>query len=80
VNDIKSSSNDFQNLLRLTPFHEFVDDRPFFVQNMLSVAGVTKKLAYCGRFEGRNFHQETIPLDMVELVNRQFFPWIYLSI
>jgi len=37
-----------------------------------SVAGVTKKLAYCGRFDGQNFHQETIPLDMLEFVNREF--------
>lgn len=37
-----------------------------------SVAGVTKKLAFCGRFEGQNFHQETIPLEMLEFVNRQF--------
>jgi len=37
-----------------------------------SVEGVTKKIAFCGRFEGQNFHQETIPLDMLELVNRQF--------
>ena len=37
-----------------------------------SVAGVTKKLAFCGRFEGQNFRQETIPLDMLEFVNRQF--------
>jgi len=37
-----------------------------------SIAGVTKKLAFCGRFEGQNFHQETIPLEMLELVNRQF--------
>ena len=35
-----------------------------------SVAGVTKKLAFCGRFEGLNFHQETIPLDLLEFVNR----------
>ena len=39
-----------------------------------NVAGVTKKLAFCGRFEGQDFHQETIPLDMLELVNRQFHP------
>jgi hypothetical protein len=37
-----------------------------------SVEGAAKKLAFCGRFEGQNFHQETIPLDMLELVNRQF--------
>lgn len=37
-----------------------------------SVAGVTKKLAFCGRFEGQSFHQETIPLDLLEFVNRQF--------
>jgi hypothetical protein len=37
-----------------------------------SAAGVTKKLALCGRFEGQKFHQETIPLDMLEFVNRQF--------
>ena len=37
-----------------------------------SVAGVTKKLAFCGRFEGLNFHQETIPLDLLQFVDRQF--------
>jgi uncharacterized protein YodC (DUF2158 family) len=35
-----------------------------------SVDGVTKKLAVCGRFEGQNFHQETIPVEMLEFVNR----------
>jgi uncharacterized protein YodC (DUF2158 family) len=35
-----------------------------------SVAGVTKKIAFCGHFEGRNFHEETIPVDMLEFVNR----------
>jgi uncharacterized protein YodC (DUF2158 family) len=35
-----------------------------------SVAGVTKKVAICGRFEGQNFHQETIPVEMLEFVNR----------
>ena len=35
-----------------------------------SVAGVTKKVAFCGGFEGRNFHEETIPVDMLEFVNR----------
>ena len=37
-----------------------------------SVAGATKKLAYCGRFEGQNFHQETIPVEMLVFVNRPF--------
>ena len=37
-----------------------------------SVAGVTKKVALCGRFEGQNFHEETIPVDMLELVGRWF--------
>ena len=37
-----------------------------------SDAGATKKLALCGRFEGQNFHQETIPLEMLVFVNRQF--------
>ena len=37
-----------------------------------SVAGVAKKLAVCGRFEGQNFHQETIPVEMLEFVNRWF--------
>jgi hypothetical protein len=37
-----------------------------------SVAGASKKLALCGRFEDQKFHQETIPLDMLEFVNRQF--------
>jgi len=37
-----------------------------------SVDGVTKKLAVCGRFEGQNFHQETIPVEMLEFVNRWF--------
>jgi uncharacterized protein YodC (DUF2158 family) len=35
-----------------------------------SVDGVTKKLAVCGRFEGQNFHQESIPVEMLEFVNR----------
>jgi len=35
-----------------------------------SVAGVTKKLAVCGRFEGQNFHQEIVPVEMLEFVNR----------
>jgi hypothetical protein len=35
-----------------------------------TVDGVTKKLAVCGRFEGQNFHQETIPVEMLEFVNR----------
>ena len=37
-----------------------------------SVAGVTKKVAYCGRFEGQHFHEETIPVEMLEFVNRWF--------
>ena len=37
-----------------------------------SVAGVTKKLAFCGRFEGQNFRQEIIPVEMLEFVNRWF--------
>ena len=37
-----------------------------------SVAGATKKLAFCGRFEGQKFHQETIPVDMLVFVNREF--------
>jgi uncharacterized protein YodC (DUF2158 family) len=37
-----------------------------------SVAGVTKTVAFCGRFEGQNFHEETIPVEMLELVNRWF--------
>jgi uncharacterized protein YodC (DUF2158 family) len=37
-----------------------------------SVAGVTKNLALCGRFEGRDFRQETIPVEMLEFVNRWF--------
>ena len=37
-----------------------------------SDAGATKKLAFCGRFEGQDFHQETIPLEMLVFVNRQF--------
>jgi hypothetical protein len=36
------------------------------------VAGVTKKVAFCGRFEGPNFHEETIPVKMLELVSRWF--------
>ena len=39
-----------------------------------SVAGATKKLAFCGRFEGQNFHQEKIPVEMLVFVNRQFDP------
>ena len=35
-----------------------------------SVDGVTKKLAVCGRFEGQHFHQEVIPVEMLEFVNR----------
>jgi hypothetical protein len=34
------------------------------------VAGVTKKVAFCGRFEGKTFHEETIPVEMLEFVNR----------
>jgi uncharacterized protein YodC (DUF2158 family) len=37
-----------------------------------SVAGVTKKAAICGWFEGQNFYQETIPVEMLEFVNRWF--------
>ena len=37
-----------------------------------NVDGVTKKLAFCGRFEGQNFQQETIPVEMLVFVNRQF--------
>jgi uncharacterized protein YodC (DUF2158 family) len=37
-----------------------------------SVDGVIRKVAFCGRFEGQNFHEETIPLDMLEFVNRWF--------
>jgi hypothetical protein len=37
-----------------------------------SVAGVTKKVAFCGRFEGQTFHEETIPVEMLEFVNRWF--------
>jgi NADPH-dependent curcumin reductase CurA len=37
-----------------------------------SVAGTTKKLAFCGRIEGQNFHKETIPVEMLVFVNRQF--------
>jgi hypothetical protein len=37
-----------------------------------SVAGATKKLAFCGRFEGQSFHQETIPVEMLVFVNREF--------
>jgi hypothetical protein len=36
------------------------------------VVGVTKKVAVCGRFEGQSFHQETIPVEMLEFVNRWF--------
>jgi len=39
-----------------------------------SVEGATLKLAFCGRFEGKNFHQEIIPVEMLLLVNRQFGP------
>jgi hypothetical protein len=35
-----------------------------------SVDGVTRKVAFCGRFEGQNFHEETISVDMLEFVNR----------
>ena len=35
-----------------------------------SVEGVTRKVAFCGRFEGQNFHEETIPVDMLEFLNR----------
>lgn len=35
-----------------------------------SVAGVTKRVAFCGRFEGQSFHEETIPVEMLEFVNR----------
>ena len=35
-----------------------------------SVDGVTKKVAFCGRFEGQAFHEETIPVEMLEFVNR----------
>lgn len=37
---------------------------------MRASVGVTKKLAVCGRFEDQNFHQETIPMEMLEFVNR----------
>jgi uncharacterized protein YodC (DUF2158 family) len=37
-----------------------------------SVAGVTRKVALCGRFEGQNFHEETIPVEMLEFVSRWF--------
>jgi uncharacterized protein YodC (DUF2158 family) len=37
-----------------------------------SMAGVTKKVALCGRFEGQNFHEETIPVEMLEFVSRWF--------
>jgi hypothetical protein len=36
------------------------------------VASATKRLATCGRFEGQSFHQETIPVEMLVFVNRQF--------
>ena len=36
------------------------------------VPGASKKLAFCGRFEGQNFHQETIPVEMLVFVNREF--------
>jgi uncharacterized protein YodC (DUF2158 family) len=36
------------------------------------VSGVTKKVAFCGWFEGQNFHEETIPVEMLEFVNRWF--------
>lgn len=36
------------------------------------VPGATKTLAFCGRFEGQTFHQETIPVEMLVFVNRQF--------
>jgi hypothetical protein len=35
-----------------------------------SMDGITRKVAFCGRFEGQNFHEETVPLDMLEFVNR----------
>jgi hypothetical protein len=35
-----------------------------------SVAGVTKQVAFCGRFEGPNFHGEIILVEMLEFVNR----------
>jgi uncharacterized protein YodC (DUF2158 family) len=34
------------------------------------IDGVARKLAVCGRFEGQNFHQEKIPVEMLEFVNR----------
>jgi hypothetical protein len=37
-----------------------------------SVAGVAKKVALCGRFEGQNFYEETIPVEMLEFVSRWF--------
>jgi uncharacterized protein YodC (DUF2158 family) len=37
-----------------------------------SAAGVTKKVAFCGWFEGQNFQEETIPVEMLEFVNRWF--------
>ena len=40
-----------------------------------SVAGVTKKVAFCGRFEGPNFHAEIILVEMLEFVN----PWFVAS-
>ena len=37
-----------------------------------SVDGVTRKVAFCGRFEGQSFHEEKIPADMLEFLNRWF--------
>ena len=37
-----------------------------------SVAGVSKKFALCGRFEGQNFHEERISVEMLEFVSRWF--------
>ena len=37
-----------------------------------TVSGVTKKVAFCGWFEGQTFHEETIPVEMLEFVNRWF--------
>ena len=36
------------------------------------VRGVTKKVVFCGRFEGTNFYEERIPVEMLEFVNRWF--------
>lgn len=35
-------------------------------------AAGAKKLAFCGRFEGQSFREETIPLDLLEFVSREF--------